>query len=181
MTINNLINKYKETSDLNRFLIKGGILFMLWRVFRKWMFLKGQFTDFTQIASVVYLNIVRFFLDILGYDTSINFSERKLWITGAANAIEIIYDCLGLNLFFIFMIFILAYPGSYKIKMWFIPAGLIDIFLLNSMRMAALTPIVANKPHLMDLYHHFIFQGVIYLYIFGMWWLFTKIASKKSV
>lgn len=180
MALKQLISKYNATSDLNRFLIKGGILFMMWRVFRKWMFLKGQYSEFTDIASVVYLKVARFFLDILGYETSVSFSERKLWIKGADNAIQIIYDCLGINLFFIFMIFILAYPGNNKVKLWFIPLGIVDIFLLNSMRMAALTPIVANKPHLMDLYHHFIFQGVIYFYIFAMWWLFTKIGSKKT-
>ena len=110
-------------------------------------------------------------------DTSVSYIERKLWINGANDAIEIVYDCLAINLFFVFMVFIIAYPGKLKTKLWYIPFGIVVIFILNSMRMAALTLIVAKNPHLMDLFHHFIFQGLIYVFIFLMWWYFTKIGD----
>lgn len=178
--LNKILNKYHQISDLNRFLLKGGSLFLLWRVFRKWMILDGQFTDFTQVVSVGYLRIARFFLNLFQYNTSVDYSTRKLWLNGSEQAIEIVYDCLGVNLFFVFLIFMLAYPGKPKIKAWFIPMGFAVIFLLNSMRMAALTVIVDCCPSKMDLYHHFIFQGLIYLGIFAMWWWFTFFQNKKS-
>lgn len=172
-----LLDKYRSTTDLNRFLIKGGTLFLLWRMFRKWMILHGQYTDFTRVWSEIYLRIARFVLTLTGFDTTVNYSLRKLWLTGADNAIEVVYDCLGVNLFFVFIIFIIAYPGKFKIKLWFIPLGVVVIFLLNALRMAALTLIVAKHPHLMDLYHHFIFQGLIYIAIFAMWWKYSQIAK----
>ncbi len=170
-----LINKYRSTTDLNRFLIIGGSLFLLWRVFRKWMILEGQYMEFTNTWASAYLIIANFVLSILGYDTSVDPSMNKLWLTGASQSIEVVYDCMGINLFFIFMIFIMAYPGRLRTKLWFIPTGIGLIFLLNSLRMAALAVIAANKYHLLDLYHHFIFQGVIYLIIFVLWWWFSSI------
>ncbi|MFA9392851.1 MAG: hypothetical protein ACERKD_23790 [Prolixibacteraceae bacterium] len=177
--IRKLLDKYNNTSDLNRFLVKGGALFLAWRVFRKWMMLKGQSTDFTQGVSTAYLWLAKLFLRIFGVQTTLDYPTRKLWINGANQAIEIVYDCLGVNLFFVFLIFMLAYPGKVKIKLWMVPVGFVLIFLLNAMRMAALTKILACCPQHMDLFHHFIFQGIIYLGIFGMWWWFTSMNHKK--
>jgi exosortase/archaeosortase family protein len=175
-----LINKYRTTTDLNRFLIIGGSLFLVWRVFRKWMLLEGQYLEFTNIWAKAYLNIAGFVLSVFGYDTSTDFSLNKLWLTGASQAIEIVYGCLGVNLLFIFMIFIMAYPGKLKIKIWFIPAGICLLFILNALRMAALAVVAANKYHLLDLYHHFILQGVIYIIIFALCWWFSVI-NKKAI
>lgn len=169
-----LLTKYRQSSQLNQFLIKGGLLFLLWRVFRKWMLLKGQYLEFTDYWADIYLLIARLSLRVLGFKTEIDYSVNKLWLSGANEAIVVVYDCLGVNLFAIFTIFILAYPGNLKTKAWYIPAGLAVIFLLNAWRMAALTLVVARWPEQMDLFHHFIFQGLIYLVIFAMWYFFGK-------
>lgn len=178
--IQKILDKYHSTSDLNRFLIKGGGLFLLWRVFRKWMILKGQYTDFTQVVSHAYLNIANFTLKLFGINTGVDFASRKLWIEGAGEAIEIVYDCLGVNLFFVFSIFIFAYPAKSKSRLWFIPMGLVSIFLLNGFRMAALTVVVAKIPSQMDFFHHFVFQGMIYIFIFALWWWFTRLSAKNK-
>ena len=177
--LKSVIHKYKSTTDLNRFLLKGGSLFLLWRVFRKWMILHGQYTHFTEVWATVYLKIARFVLTITGFKTEVSYPERKLWLVGSSDSIVVAFDCLGVNLFFIFMIFLLAYPGRVKYKCWFLPMGLLGIFLLNALRMAALTVIVAHHPDQMDLYHHFIFQAVIYLFIFTLWWWFSKLEKRK--
>lgn len=169
------IAKYKETTNLNRFLIKGGVLYLVWRVFRKWLMLRGQYTNFTNVVADVYVWIAKTVLMLFGADVSANFDLNCLWIADASNSIRIVYDCLGINLLFIFTIFILAYPGKIKIKFWFIPMGIIFVFLMNAFRIAALTAIVAQHPEKMDFYHHFVFQGVLYLFIFGLWWWFTKL------
>ncbi|MBN1925482.1 MAG: archaeosortase/exosortase family protein [Prolixibacteraceae bacterium] len=174
-----LIEKYKQTTDLNRFLIKGAILFLAWRVFRKWMLLNAEYSSFTQAVSIIYLKTSRFFLTVFGFDTHVNFEERKLWLTGAKESIEIVYDCLGVNLFAVFLVFMLAYPGKVSLKSIFIPVGFLLIFLLNAFRMAALTYIVAHWPEKMDLFHHFIFQGIIYIGIFLIWFAFIRIGKTK--
>jgi exosortase/archaeosortase family protein len=174
------INKYKKTTDLNRFLIKGALMFIVWRVFQKWMILHGQYTDFTQFASTLYIRSGSFFLKTFNYDVSVNDQARKMWLTGSDQAVEIVYDCLGINLFFVFLIFLMAYPGSLRTKAWFIPLGFLIIFLLNSMRMAALTIVVDCCYHQLDLLHHFVFQGIIYLAIFGLWVWFSAMKQQKN-
>jgi exosortase/archaeosortase family protein len=171
---------YLETSDLNRFLIKGGVLFMVWRVFRKWLLLEGEYSVFTQQFSLLYLNVSQFFLNVFGFETASYFSGRRLWIAGSNQSIEIVYDCLGTSLFFTFLIFLLAYPGRIRTKLWYIPMGFAVIFVLNAARMAALTVIVSRWPNRMDLFHHYIFQGFIFASIFLMWILFIHISKQPK-
>ena len=175
-----IIQEYKSTTDLNRFLIKGTSLFLLWRIFRKWLLLHGQYMHFTEVWAKVYLKIAYFVLTITGFKTTVSYPDRKLWLTNSSDAIVVAFDCLGVNLFFIYMIFIIAYPGKVKHKLWFLPIGVLVIFLLNALRMAALTIVVAKHPDQMDLYHHFIFQAVIYLCIFALWWRFSKLDRKSE-
>ncbi|HPR33090.1 MAG TPA: exosortase/archaeosortase family protein [Prolixibacteraceae bacterium] len=178
--LRSLFAKYKASSDFNRFLIKGTLLFLAWRVFRKWMLLKGQYTAITQLGATLYLKTSRFLLSLFGMDTVVDYGERKLWLVDASEAIEIVYDCLGINLFFVFFIFMLAYPGSLKIKSWFIPLGFLSIFLMNAARMAAMTILVEKHPQHADFYHNFLFQALIYIGIFLMWMLFVRLNSRKQ-
>lgn len=178
---NKILTKYKETSDLNKFLIKGVALFMTWRVFRKWMLLHGEQTDFTQWFAAIYLKVVGFLLSFLAFDPVIEYPTRSLWLEGSTHSIYIAYDCLGVNLFFIFLIFIIAYPGSNKSRIQFVISGFLIIFILNAMRMAALAWIVSKWPEKMDFYHHFVFQGVIFAAIFAMWFMFSKLNQKKEL
>jgi len=152
---------------------------MLWRVIRKCLFLWGQYGGFTQVFSYAYLKVSAFFLSLFGVEYNLDFASRKLWVEGSSQSIEIIYDCLGTSLFATFLIFMLAYPGKIKTKMWYIPMGLVIIFLLNAARMAALA-VIAHKwyAHL-DLFHHFIFAGFIFLAIFILWVVFVR--SQRSI
>lgn len=152
---------------------------MSWRAFHKWYYMNESFGQISDILAVWYLNVANFFLHVLGIKTGVSVPECKLWIAGATEAVQIIYDCLGINIMAIFIIFMLAYPGKIKVKAWFIPMGLVAIFILNAMRMSALAGIVNKWPHLMDLFHHFIFQGIIYLMVFGLWYWFIKMSRVK--
>lgn len=153
---------------------------MSWRAFHKWYYMNESFGKISDILAVWYLKVANFFLQILGVETGVSVPECKLWIKGANESVQIIYDCLGINIMAIFMIFMLAYPGKIKIKAWFIPTGLLAIFILNAMRMSALAGIVNKWPHLMDLFHHFIFQGVIYLMVFGLWYWFIGMNRARN-
>lgn len=178
--IKKLLHKYQKTSDLNRFIVKALPLFLIWRGFRKWLILYGDNSEFSQYLSTVYLKLAHFFLNIIGKSNTVDYPSRKLWIDGSAEAIYVAYDCLGINLLFVFTIFLMAYPGKLKMKAWFIPLGLLMIFMLNSIRMAALAILLNCCPEKMDFYHHFVFQGIIYAGIFGLWWTFFKLNNQYS-
>jgi exosortase family protein XrtF len=77
--------------------------------------------------------------------------------------------CNGLALFALFASFILATPVSIKPKFLFIPLGIIVIFLLNVIRISALTLNVKYYPESVDFNHHYLFTFIVYGVIFWIW------------
>ena len=88
--------------------------------------------------------------------------------------------CNGLELFALFAGFILCFPGAWKHKAWFIPAGCVAIHIINSMRAASLAVIQYKAPEYLDFNHHYTFTIVVYSLIFFLWVIWTNIFSKKK-
>jgi exosortase family protein XrtF len=120
-------------------------------------------------------------LELFGYQTFTGPSEtiRTIGIDGT-HGLWIGDPCNGIALFALFLSFIIAFPGSIKHKLWFAPAGLLAIFLMNVIRIAALCIIVLNHPDWLMFNHTYLFQITMYLFIFALWWLWISRFSKKS-
>jgi len=52
--------------------------------------------------------------------------------------VKVIEGCNGLAVMIMFLAFLLGFPGPWKQKAWFIPAGLLVIHLFNIARVAVL-------------------------------------------
>jgi exosortase family protein XrtF len=81
--------------------------------------------------------------------------------------------CNGLALFALFASFILATPVSNKPKFLFIPLGVIIIFLLNIIRISALTLNVKYYPESVDFNHHYLFAFIVYGVTFWIWMIWV--------
>lgn len=92
--------------------------------------------------------------------------------------------CNGLKVMGLFAIFIIAFQGSWKDKLWYIPMGAILIHLSNAIRVSALTIIEATHPEYLDFNHNVTFQILIYGIIFGLWYIwvarFSNLNNSKS-
>ncbi|HET6990747.1 MAG TPA: archaeosortase/exosortase family protein [Bacteroidia bacterium] len=87
--------------------------------------------------------------------------------------------CNGLTLFALFTSFILAYPGSWKHKLWFIPLGISLIHTMNIIRLTSLCIIVLKKPEWLEFNHTYLFQVLMYGFIFLLWYIWIKKFSEK--
>jgi exosortase/archaeosortase family protein len=119
----------------------------------------------------------KWLLNMIGYDTII--SERTISIPGSRGII-IHAPCLGFNVFSIFIALIIAYPVKAKIreKALFILSGIILIHLLNILRISAL--LVLNKYSIPIMYHHEIFNLIIYGFVFMAFYRWIHYDSKKE-
>lgn len=93
--------------------------------------------------------------------------------------IGINYSCSGLKPMLQYMVLMLAYPGPWKHKLWFIPAGLIIVHLTNIFRITGLSVVLINWPDYWDFSHDYIFRPFFYLVIFLMWVLWAEYFKKK--
>ncbi len=172
----------KKAHPLLIFLLRGVLLYLLWVIFYKYI-------RFSQEINIVYNFIVyhltssflyatHFLFNILGFDSTINLGEylgansdyaKSIILEGRANII-LERGCLGRNLMGLFAGFIIVYPGNWKSKLWFVPAGLGVIYILNVIRIASLALLLYYYPQSYhDYNHHDIFKYTVYFCIFLMW------------
>lgn len=96
------------------------------------------------------------------------------------HSVLIVWACTGLKQAYIFFCVIAFNRGSLVKKMWFIPAGLIVIYLFNIFRITVIASLIENHPDWFDFLHFYLFKYIFYGIIFLMWVLWEeKFASKK--
>mgnify|MGYP006103523647 FL=1 len=140
------------------------------------------------IGLAKYANV---FVSLCGYEPTLDFST-DLVITSVKgdyfnHGVWIGEPCNGVKVFGLFSLFIMAFPGSWKKKLWFIPLGVFIVHTANAIRIAALTIISAKNPEALDFNHNITFQVIIYGLIFLLWYwwvqklsLIVKIKEKTS-
>ena len=128
--------------------------------------------------SMLLGNQANYLLELFGYqpdiDTFDNIVVTKISGTYLNHGVWIGEPCNGLKLFGVFSIFIIAFPGSIKSKLWFIPLGILFLHFFNVLRIGTLTIIAANNPLVLNFNHNITFQIVIYSMIILLWHIWIK-------
>lgn len=161
-----------------RFIVLFIVLYLFWLMLYEWVIHPWGKLDTVVINdSSLWTAYV---LELMGYESFIsdNATIRTVGIDGT-HGLWIGDPCNGLTLFALFAIFIVAYPGPWKHKLWFIPAGITVIHFLNVMRITALCIIVLKRPEWLDFNHTYTFQLLMYGFIFGLWWIWIQKLSSR--
>lgn len=155
-----------------RFLLLAVGMLILWYLLYS-LLLQGSFIDHVIIDNLS--DISTWLLQSFGYETlaEVDSNIRTVGIEGG-HPLWIGDECDGLTLFAIFSIIIAAFPGPWKKKLWFIPLGILLIHILNIIRITALVIIVKYYPDSLDFNHTYVFQTIVYLFIFGLWYWWAK-------
>lgn len=82
--------------------------------------------------------------------------------------------CNGVSLFAVYLIFLVAYPGPWKHKLWFGALGVLSIHAINTLRVAALCLITRIDYELLNFNHDYTFYVVVYGWVFLLWWIWVK-------
>lgn len=78
-------------------------------------------------------------------------------------------DCNGLELFILYVGFILSMPASVKRKVIYLIGGVFIIHLVNLLRCVGLSALLMHWDRYFDLAHHYIFKIMVYSTIFILW------------
>jgi exosortase/archaeosortase family protein len=156
------------------FMLKAGLVYVLWEclnwfqmhnaTFHKiWMTLHGGVRDNIVVMSYQILKLMQY--DLIHYN-------EVIIIKGSAG-VAVGPACVGFGLLFGFAGLILSYHGSAKAKLWFIPLGLLGIHTINILRIVILAIISDINNDWVDFNHKYVFNTLIYIFIFFMftWWV----------
>lgn len=157
---------------LFRFLVVAGAMYLAWFfAYQQWLEPDGRLDSALchQIATAS-AGLLR----AVGFDTAISATNEKLLLVNGQPSVGVYPACNGLVLYALFAGFVLAFPGPWRRKAWFIPAGIALIWLLNVLRVAALALNHHYSHQTVDFNHHYTFNVVVYGCIFGLWMLWAR-------
>ncbi len=130
------------------------------------------------LASVVHTIFDWFGFTTYLYETTIYHVNGE--------GVRIVWGCNGIKQMFIFTMIMLFARGPMKHKLWFIPLGLICVYLINVSRLLFLTYIVRDYSDSFEFWHGGVTKYLFYGLIFLMWvfwndYLVPRFTNTKKV
>lgn len=107
-------------------------------------------------------------LNLLGFETTL-YPNNIIRHDVSRNAVCIIWGCTGIKQAYIFFCIIAFYKGPWKHKAWFIPVGLVAVYLFNFFRIVFITGIMDKHPAQFDFWHEHVSKYAFYALIFLLW------------
>lgn len=87
---------------------------------------------------------------------------------------SIIYECAGIFGVMIFVAAVIAYPSKWTEKLWGLLIGVPGLFLINTIRMAALGVIGLKWRSMFDWFHEWMWQGIFIVFVIFFWLLWKE-------
>ena len=174
MPVLNLNNK------ITRFFTLAIVLYATW--FLLYELLIKPYTSIDEKLIGLIITQAIFLLRLFGYTTYQQREDEDMQIMGidGAHPIWIGSPCNAMTLFAFFALFVMAFPGSFKHKLWFIPAGIILIHLVNLVRVMGLTLISFYAPDYLEFNHTYTFTILVYSIIFALWMWWVNFTLKRA-
>jgi exosortase family protein XrtF len=157
-----------------RFIITSGSVYLV--LYLLYQFVVKRYTYYDQAFISQIIISAEKVLNLFGYKTFKVLQDRDLQVLGidGSNGVWIGSNCNAIKLFALFAVFVIAYPGNQKKKLWFIPLGILAIHVLNILRVVALA-IIANYDYTwLDFNHTYTFTIIVYAFIFLLWMLWVN-------
>ncbi|MDR1653010.1 MAG: exosortase/archaeosortase family protein [Prevotellaceae bacterium] len=135
--------------------------------------ISAPFRFMVRHIALVCNKVINFF----GFGSILRYGNN-IWFPDVQTGIRIVWGCTAIKQSYIFICIIAFYRGSWKNKLWYVPAGLIVIYLFNILRICIIA-IVTKYYHEWFYFTHEIFlKLVFYFVIFMMWVLWEEKFSK---
>ncbi len=181
-----MIKRYKALPPIIQFAINGILFIIAWLIFYHFMryteLIDPIYNKSSKALTYIVLHASKAILDTFGLKTTVK--DTIIYIIDAPKGINLLRGCLGRNLMGIFTGLIIAFPGPWKNKLWYIPLGLFFIININIIRVIALVYNANCCPTSSQFNHDVFFNYSIYILTFVMWiiWVqFFSPVSKKNI
>jgi len=139
----------------------------------------AHYLDYPAMLRSSLLKGTRLFVGVFGYQTYLRDAYHVTMVNG--NGVHLVYACLGYGLLSFWIAFIWANNGSWRNKIIWIITGCFVIWLINVARISLV--LVSSNEHWdlpISMEHHTLFNIIVYVFIFGMIWLFHQAEKREK-
>jgi exosortase family protein XrtF len=159
-----------SNKKIQKFLISSLIILFLWVLFTIFFPIALHKMHFWAIYPQAHLSA--WMLQLFGYSATVMHYVNNcmsLLDINHSSLVCIGTGCSGVELFLIFAVFILLFKGTSKNFLWYIPAGVLLISMLNVIRIMALSLIALYAPDYLDFNHKYTFTIIVYGFLIWLW------------
>ncbi len=156
---------------LAKFFITYFVLFGVYSLYLKQTQQRSPVFSCSPITKVVAQHTQKV-AEFLKYPTILRQSENELsmmFFVGDLYAIPIVEGCNSVSVIILFLSFIIAFSGSFKATFFFGLTGVFIIYVMNIMRILAISKMYHIYPEHEGLLHDLVFPAIIYGTIFLLW------------
>jgi exosortase family protein XrtF len=109
-------------------------------------------------------------------------SKPSVAIQHQAKTIVSVYEgCNSINVMIVFLAFVLSFGSPTKALSWYVPLGLVVIYVVNLFRIGLLFLVSLKLPHFLYFTHKYLFTAFIYLVVLLLWLYWIKRQSLKKI
>jgi len=155
--------------DIALFIIITFAVHKLWWQYSSYIYSISAFLSISGwLANEVYVVSAWINMNILCMDIQLAAGNTMIFLKNNTS-IFINESCSGFKQMIQILVLFVLFPGPWKHKAWFIPAGMISMFFVNVIRVIGLSYAMLWMPQHWDFIHLWIMRPFYYVVIFAMW------------
>lgn len=161
-------------------IITWGFHLLWWSVFAPVISNSGLNAIADILASTVYSLSAWVDLHLLGMDIVL-YPVNIIHFNANNSSMAINESCSGFKQMWQVIVLFVLFPGPWKNKLWFIPAGMLAMFITNIIRVVLLSIVMIHWPAQWDFIHLWVLRPFYYVVIFALWvWWVEKYGGMKK-
>ena len=156
------------------------LLSFLYSIYLKFSVQTGYSPDF---VSELVAKQSRAVLEGFGYQAVLypDKFEQSMYLTiDNKYSVSIVEGCNSVSVIILFVSFIIAFAEGFKKTFLFLLAGGVLIYVVNILRIAALTVALYKYPQYESLLHGVVFPGIIYSMVFVLWMVWVRMLKTNT-
>ncbi len=161
---------------LPRFLLTAAALYVGWYIFYTRLIHVGGLGYSFDLALCRHIaQASAGVLSLMGFDKAFSGGASGTFVfLNGWHVVTVGWQCDGLPMIALFAGFVIAYPGPWRTKLWFIPLGALFIHGLNILRVVGLALNQMYWRATMEFNHHYTFTVIVYAFIFWLWTIWVR-------
>lgn len=172
----------KELKPAFRFLaIFVGLYLGLNILYGTWIYLYNPQVD---AATIVVTRQSAWLLNLFGEGTTTQpkVSAPSVSILNASGIVINVFEgCNGINVMIVFVSFLFAFGGERKKILWFLPLGIVIIYLANLVRVMTLYYVAEYWEAYFYYAHKYVLTAFLYALVLVLWWFWIEKISGISL
>jgi len=183
------VDEIKKFYHATRYVLVFFVLLLSFHFFYGWWAAAWQFYPFKTEVDNLFVFSSRILFNqsvwILQHVFTLDFTTegQTIWVAlddGRNGYVEVSPGCTSLKQWLHWLFIMILFPGPWKHKLWYIPAGLIVIHFVNIIRIVGLSLTLKPWATHFDFFHDYIFKTFFYFMIFVMWALWVEIFLERK-